>query len=534
MKSIDLNADMGEGFASDLELLSVVTSANLSCGKYTEKGEIDFHLLGAAVKSKVRVGFHPGYPDPDSFGRRRFADLPDDIVSRLKESFEESLRKIPSEARYLKPHGALYHDCLLPGYPRTVVREMLRATKLPLMGMPESEHETLALEAGVPLIREGFVDRRMQPDGRLVPRGHPDAMLHDSREIGEQAVRLAEKCESLCLHGDGDDPVGVARIARAALEGAGFKVSSGMLGTVRVKSSLGPNFWVRSLSTEDELRRFGVPSGHSFYSEFGSISCALLDSEGILELSGPITLEFLIPTAVALYGGAEVTLLNGELIAHPVTRMVPVGGVLELGAPSQAARRWISWAGLESPGLTPRLLRTGDEFLAATPYRRFSPVPGACLSPPRELTFESLVGRVAPMTFTVHHHSSRVGIRLVPASDLTSVPPLATSEPSVPGVIQQTPQGEWIIHGPDGPTISGYPKVGVLDQFELEDASLLRIGDTVVLQPRQTPGRRLSEHGYRSWGAEDSGIPYPAARQAPLSTRAFELPPPPSRGMSVE
>jgi UPF0271 protein len=69
----------------------------------------------------------------------------------------------------------------------------------------------------VQFIAEGFPDRRYRPDGSLVPRSEPAAVLHDLAEIEAQVVRLVEegRVETLCIHGD--EPSAVANADRIRL-----------------------------------------------------------------------------------------------------------------------------------------------------------------------------------------------------------------------------------------------------------------------------------------------------------------------------
>jgi UPF0271 protein len=68
---------------------------------------------------------------------------------------------------------------------------------------------------------EGFPDRGYAPDGRLLPRDHPGALVTDTDQIVSNAVTLADRVQSLCLHGDSPGAVAHARAVRLALESAG-------------------------------------------------------------------------------------------------------------------------------------------------------------------------------------------------------------------------------------------------------------------------------------------------------------------------
>lgn len=76
---------------------------------------------------------------------------------------------------------------------------------------------------------------------------------------------------------------------------------------------------------------------------------------------------------------------------------------------------------------------------------------------------------------------SRAGVRLIglPPSLVLELP----SEPSCVGAIQQTPGGELIVIGPDGPTIGGYPKIGVVIDADLDQIPRLRIHQELFLEP---------------------------------------------------
>ncbi|WP_343871494.1 LamB/YcsF family protein, partial [Agromyces bracchium] len=92
--------------------------------------------------------------------------------------------------------------------------------------------------AGIRYAREAFIDRGYLADGRLVPRGHPDALVHDPGRAADRALELVETGgigaadgarvelapDSLCLHGDTPGSVGIARAVRAALASAGHDV----------------------------------------------------------------------------------------------------------------------------------------------------------------------------------------------------------------------------------------------------------------------------------------------------------------------
>lgn len=220
MKKIDLNADIGEGFPYDRELLRIVTSANVCCGEHAGSWDETQKTAYACRQAGVRIGAHPGYPDRATMGRG-----PGDraYVRSLFEQLTRFTRAIRTS--YVKPHGAFYNEATSKGFASTCLYLLAKRFRLPLMGLPGTLHQTIAEAARVPFIREGFVDRRYGPDGLLIPRSEPGALLTDRDEIVDQACRLAESVDSLCLHGDTSDCVAVAAAVRAALEARGWRVA---------------------------------------------------------------------------------------------------------------------------------------------------------------------------------------------------------------------------------------------------------------------------------------------------------------------
>jgi UPF0271 protein len=219
-RSIDLNADLGEGCPNDRALLERVTSASVCCGAHAgDPGSIRATLC-AAGELGVVVGAHPGYPDREGFGRRE-QSLSSVEVERLILDQVAALRIVADElgvpVRFLKPHGALYNQAQRQEEVGLGVIAGAERLGLPLLGQPGTRLETLARERNLSYIAEGFPDRRYRDDGSLVPRSEPGAVLHDLREIEAQVVRfVAEgRVATLCIHGD--EPGAVANAVRVRL-----------------------------------------------------------------------------------------------------------------------------------------------------------------------------------------------------------------------------------------------------------------------------------------------------------------------------
>ncbi len=219
--TIDINADLGEGFANDADLLDLVTSASISCGAHAGDRRTILGTLSAAKERGVILGAHPGYLDREHFGRVEKVVSSIDVYRLILDQFL-SLAIIATEAgavlRFVKPHGALYNQAQREEVVARGVVDVVKDLDLALLGQPGSVLERLAREAGLRFVAEGFPDRRYRADGRLVPRTEPDAILNDPAEVEAQVVRLVKGgLETLCIHGDDPRAVANATDVRKAL-----------------------------------------------------------------------------------------------------------------------------------------------------------------------------------------------------------------------------------------------------------------------------------------------------------------------------
>jgi len=227
--SIDLNADVGEGM-DDAALLPFVTSANVACGLHAGDPSVMDGTVALALSRGVRVGAHPGYPDRENFGRRAVEmafDAIENLVLFQVAALDGFVRSRGGTLTHVKPHGALYHGgAEFPDVARAIAEGVRRfRTSLVLVGAAGSMLIEAGREADLPVAEEAFADRRYLPDGSLVPRGQPGAVITDPDESAEQALRLARdrsvvaadgstieiRADTICLHGD---TPGAERIAR--------------------------------------------------------------------------------------------------------------------------------------------------------------------------------------------------------------------------------------------------------------------------------------------------------------------------------
>ena len=222
-RSIDLNADLGEGFPNDDALLELVTSASICCNVHAGSPEVIRRTLDQAAARGVVVGAHPGYRDREGFGRRE-QEMSWKEVQALIRSQLGVIDTLAAQAglkvRFLKPHGALYNQAQRQAeIALGVIATFGSILTMPLIGQPGTLLERMAASRSLTYITEGFPERRYRDDGSLVPRVQPDAILHDPDEIEAQVLRLVNdrRVATLCIHGDDPRAVANAELVRSVL-----------------------------------------------------------------------------------------------------------------------------------------------------------------------------------------------------------------------------------------------------------------------------------------------------------------------------
>jgi len=247
---MDLNSDLGEGFGTwqlgdDDAMLDVVSSANIACGFHAGDPRTLLDTCERAVRKGVVIGAQVGYRDLAGFGRRFIdydsADLVADLIYQLG-ALDGLARASGDRVLYVKPHGALYNTIVHHERQAAAVVDAVRRydPDLPVLGLPGSVFLDLAEEAGLATVREAFADRGYRPDGTLVPRREPGALLHDPAEVAGRMLRLVTdrtlvavdgsvikvEADSICVHGDSPGAVAMARAVHEALTGAGVPITA--------------------------------------------------------------------------------------------------------------------------------------------------------------------------------------------------------------------------------------------------------------------------------------------------------------------
>ncbi|QEZ46520.1 LamB/YcsF family protein [Cupriavidus oxalaticus] len=245
---IDLNSDLGESFGAwsmgnDAAMLDIVSSANVACGFHAGDPAGILQTLKAAAERGVAVGAHVSYPDLQGFGRRNMdvasADLVADVIYQVS-ALSGMAATVGTTVRYVKPHGALYNTIASDERQARDVIAAIRAVnpELALVALAGSPLVGWAREAGLRVIAEAFADRAYTPQGTLVSRREKGAVLHDAADVAQRMLRLVREgtvlaidgsvarveAQSICVHGDSDGALEMARAVRAALERDGVAI----------------------------------------------------------------------------------------------------------------------------------------------------------------------------------------------------------------------------------------------------------------------------------------------------------------------
>ena len=246
---IDLNSDLGEGFGQwtlgdDDALLDLVTSANIACGFHAGDPSVLRRTCERAAERGVAIGAQVGYRDLAGFGRRFIDmdphDLTNDVLYQIG-ALEAFARVAGTRVSYVKPHGALYNAIVHHETQAAAVVDAVRRydPDLAVLGLPGSVWLRLAAEAGLTVVAEAFADRAYTPEGTLVSRREPDAVLHDPEVVAARCVRLATtgeieavdgsivavQADSICVHGDSPGAVQMAAAVRRGLEEVGIEIA---------------------------------------------------------------------------------------------------------------------------------------------------------------------------------------------------------------------------------------------------------------------------------------------------------------------
>lgn len=240
--TIDLNADLGEGGMQDEELMPLISSANIACGGHAGNPDTMRTAIEAARRHGIAIGAHPGYQDPEHFGRRPLSLPVDEIRTQIREQLERFLSLCP-DIHHIKPHGALYHQANQNHELAAMLCALIQqlSPRAILYAPPCGALARAAAATGLQHCPEGFIDRRYLADGSLQARVKPGAVIHDPGTACAQALQIActrqvtptngpaipLPARTLCIHSDSPDAVSMLARVRQHLEANGIEIRAG-------------------------------------------------------------------------------------------------------------------------------------------------------------------------------------------------------------------------------------------------------------------------------------------------------------------
>ena len=247
MNHIDLNCDMGEmpehiSDGTQEALMRSITSVNIACGGHAGDAQTMATTIQQALRYKLAIGAHPGYPDRENFGRLELNLSPQAIADSIHEQVQ-ALAEIADRhgvrLAHVKPHGALYNQAVHNAQlARAIASGVARWSQhVVLVGLAGSPMLDIFDDAGFPIAAEAFADRRYEPEGTLRSRKHSDALIQDPAEAAQQALcivqgkvvardgsEVALHADTLCIHSDTPGSPQIAAQVAKALREAGVNV----------------------------------------------------------------------------------------------------------------------------------------------------------------------------------------------------------------------------------------------------------------------------------------------------------------------
>lgn len=227
---IDINCDMGEGMANDAALMPFISSANIACGYHAGDEDTIKRTIELALEHHVAIGAHPSYMDRVNFGRLSqsisLIELAE-LISDQLSLFEKITNQMGCKIHHVKLHGALYNDCAKEALSSKIVAQTIQAINPSIMlyGLSGSHTIKEAKAIGLQCVQEAFADRTYQSNGQLTPRHFDHALILDPIESAKQVLTLIfdhaiktidgtmvmVKAETICIHGDTPEAVGIAK-----------------------------------------------------------------------------------------------------------------------------------------------------------------------------------------------------------------------------------------------------------------------------------------------------------------------------------
>jgi UPF0271 protein len=253
VNKIDLNSDVGESFGNyklglDEAVIPLISSANIACGFHAGDPTVMKRTVAIAKENGVALGAHPGFPDLIGFGRRNLDASLDEIkdyvvyqIGALQAFATEQGIKL----QHVKPHGALYNMAvgntdIWQAVAQAVAAVDRRLILFVLAGSNRKDLEAIAAGHGIRMAFEFFGDRAYNPDGSLVSRKEPGAVIHDQQAVAAKVLKMVKEgrvvcrdgseiemaADTICVHGDNPAALALVKNIRESLQSAGVEIAA--------------------------------------------------------------------------------------------------------------------------------------------------------------------------------------------------------------------------------------------------------------------------------------------------------------------
>ncbi|MEJ8818984.1 5-oxoprolinase subunit PxpA [Lacibacter sp. H407] len=242
---VDLNCDLGEGLATDEQIIPLISSANIACGFHAGNVETMKRTIELCMKHGVSVGAHPSWPDLENFGRTEMQRSTNEIYAIVTEQLNiisGITNELGGKLHHVKPHGALYNQSAKD---KSIAAAIAKAVYefdagLFLFGLSGSISLTEANALQLKTVHEVFADRTYQDDGSLTPRSQANAFVENEQQAVQQILQMINeqtltsvtgkivpvKADTICIHGDGKNAVAFATTISSALQQARIDIKA--------------------------------------------------------------------------------------------------------------------------------------------------------------------------------------------------------------------------------------------------------------------------------------------------------------------
>jgi UPF0271 protein len=249
---IDLNSDVGESFGAyriglDEEVIPLISSANIGCGFHGGDPSVMRQTIALAQEHGVALGAHPGFPDLIGFGRRKIDATLDEIrdyVTYQIGALQAFAAMQNLKLQHVKAHGALYNMAerdmgIWEAIAQVIAGIDRQLILVAIAGPMREEIKEIGKRHGIRVAFEFFADRAYNPDGSLVSRREPGAVIHDHQQAAERVLKMVTEkrisakdggeieviADTICVHGDNPAAVQLAQQIRESLLASGVEIT---------------------------------------------------------------------------------------------------------------------------------------------------------------------------------------------------------------------------------------------------------------------------------------------------------------------